>query len=442
MSTLEDDVIYEIEALQAIYAEDFEERPEVWGNPCFAIKVKPQAEDAVSCSVTLVVTLNKTYPKTVPRCEVTDILGLNDNEVKELKASIIKTAEQNVGEVMIHEIVTQVETYLYEHNKNPGNITTFYEKMQNRKKLEETALDDLRSGKVLEDDPESDIVGQRRKPGESFNLEKNINPIRVSDDDDDFDANIRSRNHAGARSASLGSMIMEEESGGALNKMGVTKKSWDVENKNEFDEGNSEGGETWLTDLLKHKISENLMEYDDDLDDDEENECQQDQLLQQQLLVQQQKQLGVEGGSRYHKEFQEIQLLGKGGGGEVWKVKNNLDRRAYAVKKILLNPTDKASNNRIRREVTTISSLLHKHIVRYYAAWVEKLTIPVPETKEDMLGSPSSGNSSYRNGSSSTGHSLDLSNCVADGKTGGGGGGGDKSAVGKATTSTTIMNFK
>lgn len=429
MAALEDEVVYEMEALQAIYADDFEEKPEVWGNPSFSIRVKPQAEDAVSCSVTLVITLNKTYPKTAPRCEVIDVHGLGDKEVKELKVIISKTADDNLGEVMIHEIVTQIETYLYAHNTNPANTKTFYEKMQNRKKLEETALDDLRSGRVLDDEPESE-TGQRRRSesAESINHLSAMNNRAMTDAE--FELNMKNRMRAGERSVSLGSSAMADDTAGG----GGMKKNWDLENKNEFEEGNSEGGETWLTELLKHKISENLMEYDDDLDDDEENDQQQQQ--QQQLLIQQQnKQQGVEGGSRYHKEFQEIQLLGKGGGGEVWKVKNNLDRRAYAVKKILLNPTDKASNNRIRREVTTISSLLHKHIVRYYAAWVEKLTIPVAAT-----GNSSSGNEIDKN--VSTEQSLDLSHVdslseiqeVMSPPT--------AEPNVKETTSTTIMNFR
>ena len=59
---------------------------------------------------------------------------------------------------------------------------------------------------------------------------------------------------------------------------------------------------------------------------------------------------------------------------KVWKARNKLDRRIYAVKKIDLNSTDNAlaGQNKIRREVTTISRLLHKHIVRYFAAWVEE----------------------------------------------------------------------
>jgi hypothetical protein len=260
----------------------------------------------------------------------------------------------------------------------------------------------------------------------------------------DLEFNLRYRMHSGERSASLGSTLEESKENGS-NKVSSSstnnlKKSWDVENKNDFDESNSEGGETWLTELLKHKISENLMEYDDDLDDDDdENELQQQTQQQQQLLLQQQKQQGVEGGSRYHKEFQEMHLLGKGGGGEVWKVKNNLDRRAYAVKKILLNPTDKASNNRIRREVTTISSLLHKHIVRYYAAWVEKLTIPVADDDDDDddddLETPGA---SREHGSDNTASERSLSDAEISEVLAGDSTGGKR----KATTSTTIMNFR
>lgn len=76
--------------------------------------------------------------------------------------------------------------------------------------------------------------------------------------------------------------------------------------------------------------------------------------------------------SRYTTEFKELALVGWGGGGEVWKVVNRLDRRFYAIKKITLDPLDKKLNEKIRREVTTISRLLHNHVVRYYAAWVEE----------------------------------------------------------------------
>lgn len=82
--------------------------------------------------------------------------------------------------------------------------------------------------------------------------------------------------------------------------------------------------------------------------------------------------------SRYHSDFVELGILGRGGGGEVVKVRNRLDKRIYAVKKILLESergphagAATVQNRKLRREVTTISQLTHKNIVRYYQAWVE-----------------------------------------------------------------------
>lgn len=50
----------------------------------------------------------------------------------------------------------------------------------------------------------------------------------------------------------------------------------------------------------------------------------------------------------------------------VRKVRNRVDRRLYAVKKVGLDPFDRETNRKIRREVTTISTLIHKNIVRYF----------------------------------------------------------------------------
>ena len=60
------------------------------------------------------------------------------------------------------------------------------------------------------------------------------------------------------------------------------------------------------------------------------------------------------------------------------KVRNRLDRRIYAVKKVVLQPENgkwekvgKLENAKLMREVTTISRMTHKNIVRYYQAWVD-----------------------------------------------------------------------
>lgn len=88
----------------------------------------------------------------------------------------------------------------------------------------------------------------------------------------------------------------------------------------------------------------------------------------------------IYGDSRYRKEFKEMIALGKGASGKVWKVRNRLDKRIYAVKRIDLDDNDKSLSRRILREVRTISRLVHKNIVRYYASWLDK---PDPEPKAD-----------------------------------------------------------
>jgi translation initiation factor 2-alpha kinase 4 len=63
-------------------------------------------------------------------------------------------------------------------------------------------------------------------------------------------------------------------------------------------------------------------------------------------------------GSRYRSEFEELEFLGRGGGGQVVKARNRLDGHLYAIKKIRL-PNDRASEAKILREVTIWSRMNH-----------------------------------------------------------------------------------
>ncbi|PKI74217.1 hypothetical protein CRG98_005455, partial [Punica granatum] len=70
--------------------------------------------------------------------------------------------------------------------------------------------------------------------------------------------------------------------------------------------------------------------------------------------------------SRYLNDFEELKPLGHGGFGHVVLCKNKLDGRQYAVKKIRLKDKSLPLNDRILREVATLSRLQHQHVVRYY----------------------------------------------------------------------------
>ena len=60
---------------------------------------------------------------------------------------------------------------------------------------------------------------------------------------------------------------------------------------------------------------------------------------------------------RLQSEFSFICNLGKGGFGEVFKFKNNLDSQIYAIKRIKLDQKNKQLTRKLRREVELLSRL-------------------------------------------------------------------------------------
>lgn len=60
-------------------------------------------------------------------------------------------------------------------------------------------------------------------------------------------------------------------------------------------------------------------------------------------------------------------------------MRNKLDARVYALKRIKLNPRNKALNRKITREVKLLSRLNHENVVRYYNSWIESAVIPAGE---------------------------------------------------------------
>lgn len=77
--------------------------------------------------------------------------------------------------------------------------------------------------------------------------------------------------------------------------------------------------------------------------------------------------------SRYHRDFEEVEKIGEGGFGDVWKSKHKLDQIEYAVKKICLKATSVKNVLNHLREVKTLASLNHVNIVPYKSCWLEPL---------------------------------------------------------------------
>tara|TARA_Y100000589_G_C27169777_1_gene636195 strand:+ start:721 stop:1956 length:1236 start_codon:yes stop_codon:yes gene_type:complete len=76
---------------------------------------------------------------------------------------------------------------------------------------------------------------------------------------------------------------------------------------------------------------------------------------------------------RYNLEYKQIGNIGSGGFGEVYLSKNFLDMKEYAIKKILLNNSNLNQIRNVISEITILSSLYHKNIIRYHTAWVETI---------------------------------------------------------------------
>ncbi|XP_039995862.1 interferon-induced, double-stranded RNA-activated protein kinase isoform X2 [Xiphias gladius] len=93
--------------------------------------------------------------------------------------------------------------------------------------------------------------------------------------------------------------------------------------------------------------------------------------------------------SRFTSEFDSIERLGKGAFGRVFKAKEKLLNKYYAIK--IVRCKEKAL-----REVGALSDLHHSNIVRYYTCWMEDSEYQWDSTGDSSSASRSTGNSSVK----------------------------------------------
>uniref|UniRef100_A0A8C3WE73 Eukaryotic translation initiation factor 2-alpha kinase 1 n=1 Tax=Catagonus wagneri TaxID=51154 RepID=A0A8C3WE73_9CETA len=93
--------------------------------------------------------------------------------------------------------------------------------------------------------------------------------------------------------------------------------------------------------------------------------------------------------SRYLNEFEELAVLGKGGYGRVYKVRNKLDGQYYAIKKILIKGATKTDCMKVLREVKVLAGLQHPNIVGYHTAWIEHVHVAQRQADRISLQLPS-----------------------------------------------------
>lgn len=99
-----------------------------------------------------------------------------------------------------------------------------------------------------------------------------------------------------------------------------------------------------------------------------------DRVINQSLNIHHPALISNTGQSRLHTEFKELEFLGQGAYGDVMKVRNVLDNREYAIKRIPLSARNKQLYKKMTREVELLSRLNHENVVRYYNSWIESDT--------------------------------------------------------------------
>lgn len=97
--------------------------------------------------------------------------------------------------------------------------------------------------------------------------------------------------------------------------------------------------------------------------------------------------------SRYLNDFTKIGRLGRGGYGEVIKVRHKLENQVYAIK--IIKQTSASALSKVLSEIVMLSQLNHPNVVRYFTAWTEN---EGPHRPEGSLSSSNSSSISLTNG--------------------------------------------
>jgi hypothetical protein len=138
-----EEITEEVEVLTSIYQADFEHRKSAWNLPSFIIRLKATAltDGASYVSLILAFTLPNQYPRLPPKFEVEAVKGLSDKCLEELKEKLDEEVLVRAGQVMCYELATIAKDHLEMYNKKPQSL---FESMTSRHQRETNALRNLR----------------------------------------------------------------------------------------------------------------------------------------------------------------------------------------------------------------------------------------------------------------------------------------------------------
>ncbi|CAG2110230.1 unnamed protein product [Medioppia subpectinata] len=73
----------------------------------------------------------------------------------------------------------------------------------------------------------------------------------------------------------------------------------------------------------------------------------------------------------YHAQFENLEEIGRGGFGTVYKVVHKLEDEVYAIKKLVMNANVEKKKQKILKEVKSLAKLDSNFVVKYYNSWLE-----------------------------------------------------------------------
>ncbi|KAK9829546.1 hypothetical protein WJX72_006404 [[Myrmecia] bisecta] len=150
----------EIEALQAILMEEFQElpgsKPAGWDTdaPCYLITILPSQEDAeastsgVEVGIEIVFAHTPSYPDEAPLVKARSIRGLSPEDLAQLQALLEQTAQENLGMAMIYALVSAAQEWLRDKVLGDGAgeaVLDPEEAKKRREEEEERKLAEIRS---------------------------------------------------------------------------------------------------------------------------------------------------------------------------------------------------------------------------------------------------------------------------------------------------------
>ena len=277
--------------LQAVYDSDFKSIPGIWGCPKLQILVKPPDTKRCFCQLILSVQLAKQYPYVPPNLELLSVQGLSQTERNELLQQLQEKARElaQSGTVMVIELVQLVEDYLIEHNEDP--TVSAWEQMkarENEQKANQRAMERQWMQTTVGNSTASDQVSPTNHEGITSDslTTRSIHQKTTVDLAPDIARELARQRQAIAAATQQRKKLMERIS--TSMEVAATAPSTNL-------------------------VGESNLDDDDDEFDFEYFEAPPPPL--------------DGNSSRYRTDFIELGVLGRGGGGEVVKVRNRLDRR-------------------------------------------------------------------------------------------------------------------